>query len=350
MRRGGAGSSPRTSPPSSFSAASLQACDVSLPLSSPKESNCNPNDAEHRSWRKRRRMYYIRLQNRLRSCLTTSSSTANASSRANNSPLSSWSTRFLRRIRKIHPHAHELLLGLFVAVCILSAIRLRTPPNRRVNAITSSYKFQVLMPWSSRPTTTQRPPTSAIVRPDTLDASHILRAQRRNYGGLDIAMLEDPDVGRRIHRDRTLDQGKHDRIRPTDDVMNDNYYNLDDDNLRNTYRGWGDDQQLYRTKRCRRTKWHRNLPLNCNTFHEYDLPTVAHRGGLNHVGYVISHDKWRVCRVVAAAAVVVVPRHAYSSHCLLQLLAQCRGLQARLYCRDVDRVHRVQEFWCQSQI
>jgi hypothetical protein len=105
-----------------------------------------------------------------------------------------------------------------------------------------------------------------------------------HYGGLNFLMLEEEGEARRIYHDWTLGEGKRDRPRPTDDT-NDYYYSLDDDDMRNTYRGWSDDT-LHKKKRCRRTSWHRNVPVNCNAFHELDVRTAAQHRGFRHVGYV----------------------------------------------------------------
>jgi hypothetical protein len=116
-----------------------------------------------------------------------------------------------------------------------------------------------------------------------------------DYGGLALRTLEEGHEGRRILRDGSLDEGKADRARPADDT-NDYYYSLDDDDMRNTYRGWHDDA-IHKRKRCRRTRWHRSLPVNCNTFHELDVRDAAHRGGLSHVGCVhaIGRERVYVC-------------------------------------------------------
>ena len=145
---------------------------------------------------------------------------------------------------------------------------------------TSTYGYDVQIPWS-RPSKLL---PSKIFAPQPFGQENLKRSKNPNYGGLTVYMFEEAGLKRMIVHDPHLDEGKFDRPRPKDDT-NDYYYNLDDDNLRNTYRGW-DDDKIYQEKRCRRTNWHRILPVNCNTFHEFDIRTVAHLGGLTHVGYV----------------------------------------------------------------
>lgn len=44
---------------------------------------------------------------------------------------------------------------------------------------------------------------------------------------------------------------------------------MDDDVARNPYIGWEDDN-IQNERHCRRTNWHRDTFLNCNTIHEID--------------------------------------------------------------------------------
>jgi len=95
-----------------------------------------------------------------------------------------------------------------------------------------------------------------------------------DYGDLDIYFFAKDDgptftSKRIIHHDYVLDEGKEDRRRPVDDNV-DYYYALDDDGNRNTYEAYHDDQ-IASERLCRRTSWHRDVLINCNSFHELDL-------------------------------------------------------------------------------
>jgi hypothetical protein len=160
-----------------------------------------------------------------------------------------------------------------------SAFFLTRLRGRRIESVSRAKELLLLRPSgghrSLRPSTVYLPAGSEIyeARGDP------------HYGGLNIRILEEEGEARRIYRDWTLWEGKYDRKRPTDDT-NDYYYSLDDDDMRNTYRGWEDDS-IHKTKRCRRTSWHRNIPVNCNAFHELDVRTAALHRGFRRVGYVV---------------------------------------------------------------
>lgn len=49
--------------------------------------------------------------------------------------------------------------------------------------------------------------------------------------------------------------------------------------------GW-DDPDIQDEKQCRRTSWHRDLPINCNSVHEYDIYTRFSSGDTKFLGYV----------------------------------------------------------------
>jgi hypothetical protein len=55
----------------------------------------------------------------------------------------------------------------------------------------------------------------------------------------------------------------------TNDDMDYYYYALDDDALRNPLIAYNDDT-VQDEKRCRRTSWHRDLHITCNSLHEMD--------------------------------------------------------------------------------
>jgi hypothetical protein len=63
----------------------------------------------------------------------------------------------------------------------------------------------------------------------------------------------------------------------------DNYYAFDDDKKRSPYARYSQDKEDLK-KNCRRVKFHRFNPLNCNTMHELDFQSVTGRGDTRHVG------------------------------------------------------------------
>lgn len=97
-----------------------------------------------------------------------------------------------------------------------------------------------------------------------------------DYGGLEIAMLEEGGGARNILRDWRDNSGHvfNPEEDETDDV--DQYYAFDDDYIRNTYQAYDDDEfKGYKEKRsCRRVSWHRLNHPTCNMFHEVDFVDV----------------------------------------------------------------------------
>ena len=135
-----------------------------------------------------------------------------------------------------------------------------------------------------------------------------------NYGDLDISFGEDSDGPKsRRHNDETpkgrvimineigemnlaaSDSKKHKKKSGNEEESNEReteseekseseeeekesygarnyYYAYDDDQIRNTYTQW-DDDNIQNEKTCRRTSWHRDLLIDCNKLHEFDLQT-----------------------------------------------------------------------------
>lgn len=61
------------------------------------------------------------------------------------------------------------------------------------------------------------------------------------------------------------------------------YYAFDDDEKRNPYHRW-DDDSIHFDHHCRRTAYHRDMYLNCNNFHQLDLPRMTLGNGVNFIG------------------------------------------------------------------
>jgi len=115
-----------------------------------------------------------------------------------------------------------------------------------------------------------------------------------NYGDLYIDIMEEDGVKRAIYHDYKMDLAKYDdtgkqikQLNKDGEEVNDDvdfYYAFDDDEERNPY-SIVHDEELEK-KHCRRTNWHRNLPINCNTMHEFDPRSIAIEGRMKFVGYV----------------------------------------------------------------
>jgi hypothetical protein len=91
----------------------------------------------------------------------------------------------------------------------------------------------------------------------------------KDYDGLEIRTMEADGMlaqqRRVIYHDPRDDQGYEDLVLLGDkeeDVV-DGYYAFDDDEKRNPLIAWEDDE-IQDKKQCRRTSWHRDLPINCN--------------------------------------------------------------------------------------
>ena len=105
--------------------------------------------------------------------------------------------------------------------------------------------------------------------------------QFEDYGGLDFKFLETDDAARIIFHESRSDRGEV--LTGTGDDDAEYYYAFDDDVERNPYIGWSDDK-IQDEKHCRRTSWHRDLFLNCNSFHEFDLLGTFVEGESKYLG------------------------------------------------------------------
>jgi len=110
------------------------------------------------------------------------------------------------------------------------------------------------------------------------------------FGDLFIDIFEEDGMRRAIYHDFRLDKRKKKSI---DSADVDQYYAFDDDAKRNPYTEW-DDDSIQDRKRCRRTSWHRDLPINCNTVHEMDLELAVVKSKLEHIGEGAYRDVYAV--------------------------------------------------------
>jgi hypothetical protein len=133
-----------------------------------------------------------------------------------------------------------------------------------------------------------RPPTNrtSIVSPTKLRRADDLQTMLPDFGGLVIRIPE--DESKRLDRRVIQHDFQHDLLYrnlisgPNDDDDVEGYYAFDDDNARNPLLRY-DDHEIHKTKRCRRTNWHRSLFNTCLTFHEYDTLTRFRSNELQYV-------------------------------------------------------------------
>jgi hypothetical protein len=112
----------------------------------------------------------------------------------------------------------------------------------------------------------------------------------RYFGGLNILFLEnetDRVRRREIFHDFDVDRGFDDlsAARQDDDDHHDYYYAFDDDYNRNPLVGWNDDK-IQDSKPCRRNSWYRDLPINCNSIHEFGIQNKFADGSSKFLGCV----------------------------------------------------------------
>lgn len=115
-----------------------------------------------------------------------------------------------------------------------------------------------------------------------LDEEEAERAFRPNHGGIHAKALSATDWQRKIAPEeeempsrQSVRLGHHRSVHDTVD----DYYAFDDDVKRNPYSS-GDESER---KFCRRTSWHRNLPINCNSLHEFDLMSITADNRMNYL-------------------------------------------------------------------
>jgi hypothetical protein len=209
--------------------------------------------------------------------------------------------------------AITITVGLFLVACLL--LRLGYPINcgNLWRAIMSSVStetrkspyydpllrvsFSSLLPFPYRQQKQQfsRPFPRWFNTPDPPEVTFKLMGRKSSYGGLVLMMLENAADGRVMFHDLSEEEQVDiidlRRNASSNDDNVDFYYNFDDDALRNPARVNNDDS-VAGTRRCRRTAWHRNIPLNCNMFHELGVAYDSTRSKsvedleLTYLGYV----------------------------------------------------------------
>jgi hypothetical protein len=155
---------------------------------------------------------------------------------------------------------------------ILSSISSRTHRSPTYDPLVRvSFPSLLSFPYRSQKKDSHGTFPSWINPPNLPGDSFRQMARKSSYGGLVLMMLENVADGRVMFHDFSEEEqvdviGSRRNASDNDDNV-DYYYDFDDDALRNPLRGY-DDDTIASKHRCRRTAWHRNVPLNCNMFHE----------------------------------------------------------------------------------
>lgn len=205
----------------------------------------------------------------------------------------------------LNKHTLQLFLFLFLAILLTTVLMmLNLPANESSHQKWSHRKFRPETIRKHEPLKTRGLEVSPlagkfdIILPNK-DVAHqsnfgVLQefgrhrrksSKTRTFGGLNIQFLEDEKrriQRREIYHDFEFDRGFDDLL-PLDDDYHDYYYAFDDDKKRNPLNAWNDDK-IQDEKMCRRTKWHRDLLINCNTIHEFDVERRFAEGGTKFLG------------------------------------------------------------------
>lgn len=132
--------------------------------------------------------------------------------------------------------------------------------------------------------------SSLVFSPPLLSEHQQLLAARYDHGGLLLNILENEALRlqrRAIYHDFNENRGYDALISgPNDDDYVEYYYLFDDDYKRNPLVGW-DDPDIHKKKQCRRTNWYRDLPINCNKLHEFDIEHRFRGGDTKYLGCVV---------------------------------------------------------------
>ena len=112
--------------------------------------------------------------------------------------------------------------------------------------------------------------------------------KRPDFGGIELRIAEDTrfrSKERIIYHDYHANEGYNEMLlaeQQDDDEVIESYYAFDDDAKRNPYVEY-DDPDIHSRKQCRRTSWHRDLPIMCNLLHEFDFPNNV---GIGHTRFL----------------------------------------------------------------
>ena len=107
--------------------------------------------------------------------------------------------------------------------------------------------------------------------PSPLEHREQEEALDTDYGVLDLRLFLSDGMKRVLYKyPRDYQQHTSSSFDDTSENDIDYYYAFDDDAKRNPYLAYSD-ESVRHSKKCRRTSWHRALPINCNAMHEFDF-------------------------------------------------------------------------------
>lgn len=175
-----------------------------------------------------------------------------------------------------------------------------SPPRRRKDLINRDDSVPVVLPNNVLAASAQNQEendTVDIFRDLLLplDKEALEEAKEPDYDGLKIQFFmydDDGPVRRYIFRsyrnEWTYEELQHwdpVTLEFLEDLQDDvdYYYAFDDDIKRNPLFGY-DDDRIQGEKHCRRTSWHRDLNINCNSLHEFDVQYRFRSGEASFLG------------------------------------------------------------------
>lgn len=129
-------------------------------------------------------------------------------------------------------------------------------------------------------------PPMDVKRMVTMPSTFLAINKRPDFGGIELRIAEDirfRSKERIIYHDYHAEEGYTEMLMEyDDDEVIESYYAFDDDAKRNPYVEY-DDPDIHLRKQCRRTSWHRDLPISCNALHEFDFRNSV---GIGHTRFL----------------------------------------------------------------
>ena len=158
--------------------------------------------------------------------------------------------------------------------------KMRATSNRRV-----LYRPEIISLTNSPDVTIVYPPMD-VKRTVAIPSKFLAVDKRPDFGGIELRIAEDirfRSKERTIYHDYHADEGYAEMLMERDDdEVIESYYAFDDDAKRNPYVEY-DDPDIHVRKQCHRTSWHRDLPIICNSLHEFDFRNSV---GIGHTRFL----------------------------------------------------------------
>ena len=172
-----------------------------------------------------------------------------------------------------------------------------SPPRRRKghDVIPDETVSLVFLPGSIAAAALASNNTNNFLTPQPLEEELKREAHKPDYGELDVKFLlydDDGTVRRHIFRS-PRNEWSYEMLQHYDPVTMESledlqddvdfYYAFDDDYKRNPLIAYTDDK-IQDEKHCRRTSWHRDVLINCNSLHEFDVQHRFRSGEASFLG------------------------------------------------------------------